>query len=160
MIQPDSQSVVTFDIFIRLLLYYALQVRCYFLKLQDNTEFRTTCLEVLYLFTLRCMHCQSSRFRLFTFTQYVYITLSTFSPHVTSKTRSRSKVSTNLGFGIGPKPKQWFRSYSSSVVSCSSCTKNLERCTAKLHNKAFQRNLNLKVNSCNQYCIFVFFWKP
>ena len=83
MIQHDSQSVVTFDIFIRLLLYYALQVRCYFWKCLDNTEFWTTCFEVLQLFTPRCIHCWSFRFRLFTFTQYAYIILSTSSERVT-----------------------------------------------------------------------------
>ena len=36
-----------------------LQVRCYFLKRLDNTEFRTTCFEVLYLFTPRCIYCRS-----------------------------------------------------------------------------------------------------
>ena len=43
-----------------------LQVRCYFLKRLDNTEFQTTCFEVLYLFTPRCIYCRSFRFRLFT----------------------------------------------------------------------------------------------
>ena len=32
-----------------------LQVRCYFLKRLDNTEFQTTCFEVLYLFTPKCI---------------------------------------------------------------------------------------------------------
>ena len=82
----DGQSIVAFNIFIRLLLntVYKLDVTSW--SFRTALSFQTTCFKVLYLFTPRCMYCWSFRFSLCMLhdTFIIIIMLSTLSTRVTS----------------------------------------------------------------------------
>ena len=52
---------------------------------------------------------------------------SPFKMQFRYRLRNRPKVSANLGFGIGPKPKQWFRSYTRWKSSKIKRKKNFTR---------------------------------